>query len=279
MTTAGCETGRVRELRPGTALRRAAPRLLALALVASAAPAAAGPLFFEDFEALALGPTVTVTLLPDANAWTNVPPAGWLRDNLTTPAGPPAEFFGWTFVDKDWWIATTGDQARSSYSGGDDTIAVADADTYDDGTEVDPNLFVASLRTPAIAFSGVEPGKLVLAYDSSWRYEDSQEGHVEVSFDGGVSFELVRDYVPGDPVPDVEYIDERVSLRLDNPSDGSLVVRWTIANAGNDWWWAIDHVEVTTAPEPSRALLLAVGAAVLSGAWWAARESNPEPTG
>jgi hypothetical protein len=245
-----------------------APRVAALAatlLLASGATRTEGVvLFSEDFEGLPLGPTVSPTEVFGQAVWTDVPPAGWYRDNTTTPAGPPAEFFGWTFVNRDWWIATAVDQARSSFTKGEGTIAVADPDEYDDGTDVDPTGFNVVLVSPVIPLGVIPPSSVTVSFDSSWRYEDSQEGLLDVSYDGGGTFFEVRRFLPSDPVPDTAYIDEHSSFPLANPGGGSLILRWWVRNAGNDWWWAIDNLEVTAAaPEPARWVLLATGAVSL----------------
>src|SRR5688572_20316642 len=68
------------------------------ALILFSLPASAATLLAEDFESLALGPYVSPTESGgDGTDWTDVPPTGWVRDQGTTPAGSPAEFFGWTF--------------------------------------------------------------------------------------------------------------------------------------------------------------------------------------
>ena len=84
-------------------------------------------LLSENFEELALQQIVTFeSEVRSREAWTNQVPSGpgvqgtWEIDNsLFDPATLAddligvSEFEGWTFVDKQWWINTAGDQDRS----------------------------------------------------------------------------------------------------------------------------------------------------------------------
>jgi hypothetical protein len=207
-------------------------------------------LFFEDFERLAgdLGPFVSPTETGgDGTDWTATLPAGWSRDNGSTPTGGPAEFFGWTFFDKSAWVATAGDQGRSGFLGGKGIVAVADGDEYDDGdVGIDPDAFQSILTTPSIDISGREAGSLVLSFNSSWRPEDLQEARITVSFDGGAPVEILRwTSDPSDPTFKPDAVDELVRLAIPNPAGAtSMVVSFDMPAAGNDWWWAIDNVAV-----------------------------------
>lgn len=108
-------------------------------------------LLAEDFESLTLRPFQSPTEGGgDGTDWTDTPPTGWTRDNAGTPVGNPVEFQGWSFLDKQSWITTAANQARDSFTKGTGTVAVADGDEYDDGTNIDPNLLDTTLRTPVI---------------------------------------------------------------------------------------------------------------------------------
>ena len=125
-----------------------------------------------------------------------------MRDNRATPVGDPVEFLGWTFVDKDWWIATAnGGQGREMFTLGQGTVDVVDADEYADGTPIDPNLCNASLQTPVISLDGV-PANSVRAspFDVQLsRRRLAGKGRLEVSYDGGTTYFLLRAYLPSDP--------------------------------------------------------------------------------
>jgi Ca2+-binding RTX toxin-like protein len=205
-------------------------------------------IFFEDWESLAddLGPFVSATESGgDGTDWTNTLTNGWTTVN-TTPAGGPAEFFGWTFLDVASWTATAGDQRRSEYTHATNVIAVADPDEYDDGLDIDPNLFDAALVSPEIDIAGVAAGRLRLTFDSSWRPEDTQKVTLSVSYDGGPAEEVLRwSSTVGDPDFHPDATNEVVILDLDNPA-GAATVQFTfdMPVAGNDWWWAIDNISL-----------------------------------
>jgi hypothetical protein len=186
-------------------------------------------LFAEDFEGLPLGPTVDEEVAADA-VWTDTPPEGWFVDESGIPGiGDPAtdgvtEWAGWAFADKAWWTETAGDQDRSLFTLGSGTVAVADPDEWDDADRIDTpiadNPYDTWLSTPEIDVSGIASGTLELKFDSSWRPEFDSNYHqtasISASYDGAKS----------------------------------LVLTFGLYDAGNDWWWAIDNVEVSGLPLP-----------------------------
>jgi hypothetical protein len=230
----------------------------------------AGPahaqLFSENFEGLTLGPFVSSTETGgDGTDWTNALPAGWTRDNGATPAGGPAEYFGFTFLDKNSWIAAAENQDRSSFTKGTGTVMVADPDEYDDLGDIDPDQFNVLVRTPAISTAGIPANNLLLNFDSSFRPYDGMTGLVDVSFDGGANFANVLTLdttsTPGGD-SSLARADESISLPLNNPgTGGDLVVRFGMTNAGNDWWWAVDNISVQQIPEPTTGTLMGMVAA------------------
>jgi hypothetical protein len=208
-------------------------------------------LLFEDFENVPLGEPVDEALPPAGNYWTHTPPAGWFNDDSGVPgAGTDldgvTEWAGWTFVNKDWWVEVAEDQQRSQFVSGDTTVAVADPDEWDDMPHAD-GLFNAFLSTPAVDIAGAEPGSIKFMFDSSWRPEDTQTATVLVTYDSGDPVEvLLWTSEGGDAAfykPDAT--DERVVLELDNPEGAQqMVITFGMVDAGNDWWWAIDNIEV-----------------------------------
>ncbi len=223
-------------------------------------------LFAEDFEGLALGPNVDEELAGDA-VWTDTPPDGWSIDESGIPGiGLDAtdgvtEWAGWAFTDKEWWIAAAEDQDRSLFELGIGTVAVADPDEWDDAERlpipISADPYDTWLSTPAIDIAGAEAGTLELKFDSSWRpeFDDNyhQTANITASFDGGEpvvvmlweSDESSANYKP-------YATNETVIVNLDNPAEAKkLVLTFGLFDAGNDWWWAIDNVEVSgVLPEP-----------------------------
>ncbi|MBP8911839.1 MAG: hypothetical protein KBI32_10090 [Phycisphaerae bacterium] len=209
-------------------------------------------LFTEDFESVPLGAPVDEAPPAVGNYWTDVPPAGWVVNDAGVPgSGDPTtdgvtEWAGWSFVNKDWWVQVAEDQQRSQFVSGQGIVAVADPDEWDDLPHA-PGLYNAFLSTPSINVAGAEAGSLQLAFDSSWRQEGTQTASVLVSYDD-------RDPVVvmlwgsegGNPTsfkPDAT--NERVTVNLGNPAGvKTMVITFGLTEAGNNWWWAIDNIEV-----------------------------------
>ncbi|MCB1094835.1 MAG: hypothetical protein KDN22_04570 [Verrucomicrobiae bacterium] len=226
-------------------------------------------IFLEDFDSLALSEPIDEGLFED-EVWTGTPPAGWSLDNSGVPGidspdddgdGYPdqdgvTEWAGWGFANKDWWVATAGDQQRSDWLSGANTVAIMDPDEWDDATHAAGTLN-SFLSSPPISLAGVEPLTAVLEFDSSWRPYANMTATVSVSYDGGTPVEVIRwasaGWTGGDPPadpdfkPDLVFIDEPgVTAGLFNPVGAqSMVITWGLTDAGNDWWWAFDNVKVS----------------------------------
>ena len=202
--------------------------------------------FSEDFDSLELGPFVSDSESGgDGTDWTAAGPEGWSMtqadDHGPTAGGDDVvEFDGWTFLDPVSWNATAG-QDRGQFAKGTGVVAVGDSDEYDDKADAK---FNASLSTPAISIVGYDPGSLILKYDSSWRQEP-QQGKVLVSYDGGEPTTLLE-LTPDTPTG----YNDTVTLRLNNPEGAqSVTVSWD-HQGHNNWWWAIDNIEITGELQP-----------------------------
>ena len=155
--------------------------------------AEAQKLWSEDFEGLALGPSLEEGLAGD-KVWTNVPPDGWLWDNSKVPGVGTAldgitEWAGWGFANKDWWVTTAGNQRRVEWTFGQGTVMIADPDEWDDAGHVQ-GLYAVDVTTAAINLAGATANSLVLAFDSSWRPEARDDG--EPSFPVGPGGERIN---------------------------------------------------------------------------------------
>jgi hypothetical protein len=237
-----------------------------------AGPASAEVLFSENFNDLVLKEAVSdLEVLDFGEVWTDVPPEGWVRDNDDTPmpdpddpAVGPDEFYGFSFVDWEWWIATAGDQERSFFTNGDGVIMVADPDEYDDLAKVDGrdldegggvgfedamNVFIT---TPAISLNGFDRSTAQISFDSSFRPYDFMTGLLDVSFNNGDTWNnlLTLDLDAFDGVnSSLDRVDETIELNLGAPANAaSAMFRFGLIHAGNDWWWAIDNIDVTADP-------------------------------
>jgi hypothetical protein len=257
-----------RVAKKATSPASAGPAILAGGLF-FAGPASAEVLYSQNFESLVLmEPVSDGEILDFGEVWTDVPPAGWVRDNADTPMPDPEdpgigpeEFYGFTFVDKEWWIATSEIQERDFFTLGDGIIMVADADEYDDLPKLDgrslnengnldaPGAMNVFITTQPISLIGFDPASAAISFDSSFRPYDLMTGLLDVSFDNGTTWKnlLTLDLDAFDGVnSSLDRSDETLDINLGAPANATqAMIRFGLIDAGNDWWWAIDNIEVT----------------------------------
>lgn len=238
-------------------------------------------LFFEDFESLVLGPNVDEGTAGTA-VWTKTPPTGWTVDNSGMQAAVDdesqgvTEWEGWGFADRAWWVSAAGDQQRSYFTKGVGTVAIADPDEWDDKGNPDGTLcyFNSVLQSPQINISAFAANTLALTLDSSWRPEgaddvgpdglasNDQTAVITVTYDGGTPIEVLHwDSLANSPTFHADNENESLTLELKNPAGAqTAVLTFSLLNAGNDWWWAVDNIAVTaghitptivTGPQPA----------------------------
>jgi hypothetical protein len=183
-------------------------------------------------------------------------PAGWTKQT-NLPQSQPV-YNGWTQLDKSFWIAQQGDQGRLSFELGQGTIAVMDPDAFDDFSPIPDHSLEGYTTLPAIDLTDIAANSVKLKFDSSFRPEQARydEDHpdwigqtalLDVSFDGGASWEnlLLQNTVTAGGVGSLDHANEHLTLSIPNPAGRSLLVRFGLVNATNDWWWAIDNMEIT----------------------------------
>ncbi|MCA9275990.1 MAG: carboxypeptidase regulatory-like domain-containing protein [Phycisphaerales bacterium] len=218
-------------------------------------------LFFENFDSVPLGMNVEEGIEtgaggPMTNVWSPDFPAGWSVD-FNLPGIGVLEWQGWNIADGQWWAFTCGDQNRTDFVEpsegglGRGAIAIADSDEWDDydANGLDPTAqgdMNTMMTTPVIDLTGVTPGSVNLSFFSSWRDESSQTAVVEVRYDGGAWEEALR-WTSDDMDPNFhdDAENEIVNISLANPAAGSMEVRFSYLNGSNNWWWAVDTIQVT----------------------------------
>jgi hypothetical protein len=242
------------------------------AVLSFSSPALGAVLLSESFEGLTLKPYTSPTESGgDGTDWTEVLPAGWVSSFGASPVGNPIEFQGWRAHDVDSWIATEGNQDRNLWTlggvGSRGTVLLVDPDAYDDGTNIDDALFNATVTTPPISLAGLTPGSVSIAFDSFFRNEESSDLLLDVSYDGGATYSTNLVTYESSSLPDGDVFQERLNFPVANPGAGSLVFKFTLREGSNDWWWAIDDVEIsgTQIPEPSTVALGGLAIAALAG--------------
>ncbi|QOJ01515.1 MAG: hypothetical protein HRU70_13885 [Phycisphaeraceae bacterium] len=181
------------------------------------------------------------------------------------------EWEGWSFADKAFWVRVAGDQRRSEFTLGQGNVAIADPDEWDDrgNPKFNCGRFNAFMTTPAINLAGTDAASLVLNFASSWRPEafddpsredvaqgrpptNNQTATVRAIYTvGGVDQPAVTvllwDSDPSSPnYKDDNSTNDNIFVDASSLSVpvGATAVKFefSLTNAGNDWWWAIDNV-------------------------------------
>ena len=231
-------------------------------------------LFEEDFEEVPLESSINERV-KDKKVWSGAPPEGWEITNENPEDLGMPEWRTWAIVDFEWWTATAEDQRRSEFTGvhndgkGIGKGAVADPDEWDDWElNGDPDALSrwnGHLITPSIKVKGAAPESLVLTLDSSWRPEDTQNGEITVSFDGGKEERILFFQSVGidagahtlvtiptlkkkeEKIDDGEQINETLEIPIDNPAGAAeMIISFGVIDAQNDWWWAIDNITLVS---------------------------------
>lgn len=235
------------------------------------------PLLYEDFELLTLGspveePGPLANPIFANNAFTHTAPSypivgDWTVDRTGVPGynNPPesngrAEWIGWSFANKDFWLASD-NQSRDQFVKGQGNLAIADPDEWDDATHPGSGVATADrttqglwyktyMTTPQISLAGAAAGTVFLRFDSSWNpeYDDNfhQTGRVRYRFDAG-AWQTLFIWESLDTSPNFKptAYSETLNLLLNNPQGAStLQIEFGMYDAGNDWWWAIDNISV-----------------------------------
>ena len=226
----------------------------------------------EDFEDVKLEASI-MEQIKDKDVWSGTPPEGWEITNENPKDLGMPEWRTWAIVDLEWWTRTAEDQRRSEFTGvhndgkGIGKGAVSDPDEWDDwegnGDPDAQSRWNGHLITPPIKIKGAAAKSLVLTLDSSWRPEDTQNGEITVSFDGGKEERILFFKSVGidagahtlvtiptlklkeEKINDGEQINETLEIPIDNPAGAAeMTISFGVIDAQNDWWWAIDNIEL-----------------------------------
>lgn len=255
--------------------------VLGAAIVASWTPAANAITthLFQDFDALPLQTSID-ELPPVPNAFTHTAPNGWIRDASGVPGvGNPDigvfEWEGWSFARKSFW-ESVGPRFRDHFTLGNNTIAVAETDAWNDKGNPANNFgfYDTFLTTPLIDFTNAEKGGTKLSFNSSWQPgccddgerfapdQNNQRATVRLRFPNGNVVPILRwesapfvdpqghpSLTPGpgfspNPFYKVANLNERVFVDLApylSGSNGKMArIEYGVTDAGDDGWWAVD---------------------------------------
>jgi len=215
-------------------------------IAARTAPVMTGHLLDEDFESLApaLAPVSGVL------GWTAQAPAGWTVVNAPGMPQGTVRLQGWTFHTKREWSTPAG-QDRGGFTRGLGVLAVADPDDWDDtGSPSARGRFDSTLVSPAVPLPAGTTS-LYLAFDSHYRQEAPQKAAVTAVFDTGEEARLLfySSDATGNDNAGKDAEDVLVTREFPVPAGARAVtLRFRMYDAGNNWYWAIDHVRLDTRP-------------------------------
>ncbi len=262
-----------RWLPSGTSIQRKLGKLLGAAactgaaLLCGSASAQLQTVAFDDFEDL--HPTMVPFTLPsnvyaDGTDYSTQIRIGtsreWTIDNsqMGNPVGSSAGgvcqepgYNGWTAMDVASWTAEQGSQIGRTALGlaSRNTALVADPDAYYDfDSPGQPGDAYNSYISRNYDLTGYNTSTLEISFDYEFAIENNQRGTIEVSFDGGTTWQMVLDLVKG-ALPNDTILrgpGTFVAGTHFNPTSDQMLFRIGCITASNNWWFALDNVHVTT---------------------------------
>lgn len=243
-----------------TTAQAGAATVLAGAMFFTGQTAQADVIDFEDFESLTLLPFVEAgarDLGQGGLDWTrdirvgSSPSREWTLDNslMGGQTGSPA-YDGWAAWNVDSWIAEQGTQLGrgSGIATGGNTALIADPDAWADFLTEAPLSF-NSYYSREYDLTGFDNSTLQITFDYEFASYDSQRGTIEVSFDGGTTWEMLLDLdsdVIGNSVLTTGPVTFDAALGEITPTSSNMIFRIGCLDADNDWWFAVDNISVTT---------------------------------
>ncbi|GAB2574515.1 hypothetical protein GCM10027269_33480 [Kribbella endophytica] len=238
---------------PPRALSALAVLAVAAAVVAAPPPAQATSTaaLAENFDGLTaqLKPRVDETTVPaDVLGFSPTAPPGWtVTTSPVVAASGVTEWRGWSFTTPQFWSTAAPGQGRENFTKAEGVLAVADDDEWDDkNNPADTLIFDSALTSPAIDVAG--KSQVHVNYDSSYRQTGPQQASLEVSFDGGPRTKLFT--YSTSSLGDQTYLENRtVTQPVKVPAGAQrMTATWNVEKAQNDWYWAIDDVDITDQP-------------------------------
>jgi len=171
-------------------------------------------------------------------------PNGVLVTVDSPASGGVNDWFGWSFVDRPFWVCASGGPNGSAFTNSSGKVAVADGDEYDDLAHP-PGPLNTVMATPLIDISARSGSVLAISFDSSWRFESGQTASLIAEYDDGSTQEVIRwesdqasAFFKGDAV------NERFAAGLAVPQGVNGVTLKFRYIGGNNWWWAVDNISL-----------------------------------
>lgn len=222
--------------------------------------ASGGVTYFDDFEGLELKPFTVVPSsgepIPGYVPPENIPEWVVVNDFKNGFECLEEAYNGWRVLDRDQWICEQNGQNRNQSGAlGDpnqrNSILVADPDAADDfanGTGADNTNYNSRIHHD-YDLTGADLDSLVLSLDYEFRCEDSQRKVIEVSFDGGTTYQTLLNVKQGQGCSGGQIRSGPASFFAGtdfSPPEGATSMRLRIGclEAGNDWWFAVDNISL-----------------------------------
>ncbi len=220
---------------------------LALTADVSGSPAT---IFAESFESVTLQPPVHevptgcgATYCGDLT-YTHDGPNGVVVTLDPSVSGGVPDWRGWSFVERDFWRCASGGPNGSAFTNSSGLVAVADGDEFEDIAN-SPGPLDTTLNTPSIDLSGRTGDVVVLTFNSSWRWEAGQTAILTAEYNTGEIVEVLRfESDQNSPNFKPDAVNELAASALLVPENASSVVLRFRYIGGNNWWWAIDDINV-----------------------------------
>ena len=207
----------------------------------------------QNFDGLELNPAQDEALIENGGCtdaidenvigWTNISPPNWTIDNTQMPNSGTIEWRGWSYATKQFWINAE-DQLRSQFYDGNNILAIADPDEWDDCENASSfGSFNSTLSSPMIQVpSNVN---LKLSFNSHYRNEAPQEAFLRTL--NSLGQDTILMHYSNDNNSDnngEDALNKFLQFSLPTYNSDEFQFNWEMANAGNNWYWAIDNIVV-----------------------------------
>ena len=206
---------------------------------------------FDTFDDLELLPFEAVSRTGDGTDFCNQIP-GWSID-LTQMASQSSEpaYDGVTAMDVDSWIAEQGVQiGRASTGrfqvGQRNTALVFDPDAWADFSGAEDRGFNAAISRRYDLPNNVRSASLFIEFSWEFAAEAAQLAMVEVSFNEGQTWQTLLE-LDSLLLPTNTILGERSRFRAGTDfqyGGRSMLLRFSVTEAGNNWWFVVDDVAV-----------------------------------
>jgi len=216
--------------------------------VAGAVAGTGTTIFTEGFEGVTLLPPVhevptgCATTYCGVNTFTHTGPGGVVVSVDGPATGGVPDWRGWSFVERPFWNCVSGGNG-SGFINSSGKLAVAEGDEFEDtGNATGP--LDTTMTTPGIDLSSRSGNLVVLSFDSAWLNEEPQIATIVAQYNNGDTEEVLRWESAAGLFFKADAPNEQVAIAIDVPASATSVVLKFRYVAGNNWFWAIDNLQL-----------------------------------